>query len=198
MQRGARGSTNEPHPPSAMWTARRLPHAPHGVFQNASLSSLAVVMLPSLPVPKRPLQTEVDKARREADRAAAKAAEAERKLQALLRAQQELIGALVEEHRVLSLRTNEETSTVKHMDAAISQKTKKIGRPIESKHPFVRRAVELYGSVKAAANKLDVSPSTARSWYAEGEEARPIPELWAERLSKKPWNIPRTAWRAVK
>jgi molybdenum-dependent DNA-binding transcriptional regulator ModE len=146
---------------------------------------------------KRPLDAEVTRARRRRDRLAAQLAAEDAALEALLKAQRELLEAVVQhQHRVLDLHTDVDSSTVKHMDTAISQK--RIGRPITSKHPFVTRAIQLHGSIKAAAEKLDVSPSTARSWYAEGEDGRPISETMVERLAKRPWSIPRSAWRAIK
>lgn len=138
---------------------------------------------------RRPLETEIAHAR--AEKAAADA-----RLASLLMEQARLVDAVVEleEHRVLDLHTEEKSSSVKHMHTAISQKS--IGRPLTSKHPFPARCVALHGSVLAAAKTLGFkTSSTIRSWYAEGPEGRPIPELWVERLSKKPWSIPRGAWR---
>lgn len=146
---------------------------------------------------RKPLDREVARARRRAENARAVAAAEEAALNALLKAQAELFEAVAEEHRVLLLRTGEESATVKHMDAAISQKT--IGRPLASKHPFPARCVELHGSVVAAAKALGYkNASTIRSWYADGPECRPIPATMADRLAKRPWNIPRSSWRTIK
>jgi hypothetical protein len=79
------------------------------------------------------------------------------------------------------------------MDAAIYQK--RIGRPVTSEHPAAVKAVKLYGSIKAAARSISVHPSTFRSWYADGEEGRPIPESKVELLARSPWNIPKSAWK---
>lgn len=141
----------------------------------------------------RPLDKEIARARARRDKAAALAKAADASYEALLRSQRELF-EMVEEHRVLDLHTADDSSTVKHMQTEVSQK--RIGRPVLSKHPFVAKAVKLHGSVKAAAKALGVSPSTARSWYADSEEdGRPIPETMVTRLAKAPWSIPVAAWK---
>jgi hypothetical protein len=139
------------------------------------------------------LDKEVKRATARRDKAAAMLAAEDAALEALLKAQAELFEAVAEEHRVLDLHTVDEPATLKHMDASISQK--RMGRPVISKHPAVARAVKLYGSVKAAAHSLGLHPSTFRSWYVEGEDARSIPDTWVDRLSKAPWNIPKSAWK---
>lgn len=153
-------------------------------------------MLKPLPVSK-PLDRELARALRDLGNAEAKASEAKRRVAALQRAQSELISALVEEHRSLDLHTDGESASIKHMQTAAPDAPKKIGRPITSDHPFVAKALRLHGSIKAAAKALGVHPSTARSWYAEGDDARPIPATMAARLSKAPWSISQSAWRRV-
>lgn len=165
-------------------------------IDSEMIASFGIVLKP-LPVPKRPLDSEIEQATRGLEKAIAKASEARAKLEALKRAQQELISALVEEHRSLDLHTEDAAARVNYMNIVSSDAPKKIGRPIMSDHPFVARALKLHGSIKAAATALGVHPSTARSWYAEGDDARPISETMAARLAKSPWNIPRSAWRKI-
>jgi hypothetical protein len=140
------------------------------------------------------LDKEVKRATARRDKAAAILAAEDAALEALLKAQAELFEAVAEEHRNEVLHDKHNSSTLKHVDTSISQKT--IGRPLTSKHPFPARCVELHGSVRAAAKALGFkTASTIRSWYADGPEGRPIPEDWQAKLAKAPWNIPARAWR---
>jgi uncharacterized protein YjcR len=139
------------------------------------------------------LDKEVKRATARRDKAAAMLKAEDAALEALLKAQAELFEAVAEEHRSEVLHDKHNSSTLKHMDAAISQK--RIGRPVTSKHPFPARCVELGLSIKDAAEKLDVSPSTLRSWYASPPDGRPIPPAMVDVLSRVPWNIPPRAWR---
>ncbi len=107
----------------------------------------------------------------------------------------ELLKLTTAPHRVLDLHTTEEESNLKHMQ---TQAGAKIGRPIISEHPFPARAVELHGSIRAAAAALGFPAATVRSWYAEGKDGRPIPAMMRDRLAKRPWSIPRDSWRSVK
>jgi DNA-binding transcriptional regulator YiaG len=160
-------------------------------FIPATLISSLFICIP--PIVPKPLDPEIAAARQRRAKAAAQLAAEDAALEALFEAQRRLIDVIAEEHRVLDLHTQDEQSTVKHMDAAISPK--RIGRPITSKHPFPARCAELGLSVKDAAAKLGVSPSTLRSWYAEPPDGRPIPEDMAAKLAKAPWGIPARAWK---
>lgn len=132
---------------------------------------------------------------RERARVADQLAAIDQELAYMAEVRRKMDAATAGEHRVLDLHTRAEESNIKHMNSpATSTSPKKIGRPILSTHPFAKRCVELHGSVKVAAKALGVSPSTARSWYADDESARPIPEAMADKLSKKPWSITRHAW----
>jgi hypothetical protein len=143
------------------------------------------------------LDREVARARRRAENARSVADAEEAALNALLRAQAELFEAIAEQHRSLDLHTGAASSSVNYMNPVSHETPKKIGRPIISDHPFVARALKLHGSIKAAAKALGVHPSTARSWYASGDDARPIPATTAARLAKAPWNISQSAWKRI-
>jgi hypothetical protein len=152
----------------------------------------------SSPAVKRPLDAEVTRARRRRDRLAAQLAAEDAALEALLKAQRELLEAVVDyQHRSLDLHTDVDPSSINYMNTETSQ-TKRIGRPILSKHPFIERITKMGLTVKAAAEKLGVPPATMRSWYATGDDARNIPDDTAAKLSRAPWNIPASAWRRRK
>ncbi len=149
-------------------------------------------MLKPLSVPKRPLESEVSKARREADRAAAKAAEAQRKLDILLKAQSELIGALVEEHRNEVLHNPHSSSKIiDTMDAETSVRGARLG----TKHPAALKIRKIDKSIARFADKHGLESTTVRSWYATGVAARKIPKKYVDILSKPPYSIPVTVWR---
>jgi len=72
------------------------------------------------------------------------------------------------------------------------------GQKLKSRHPFAKKARELFGSVAACAAELGYEPTTVRSWYATGSAARDVPENVKKRLSKKPYEIPESAWTPAK
>lgn len=143
-------------------------------------------------MPRRPLDAEVSKARREAEEAAAVARGAEAKLQALLRAQQELFAAIGEEHRDSLLRNEHESSSI--IDTMNTEITVP-GARLETKHPGAKAIRRVDGSIAKFADKHKLKHTTVRSWYAAGEAAREIPKKWADLLVKAPYEVPLSAWK---
>lgn len=68
------------------------------------------------------------------------------------------------------------------------------GRPMVSEHALPARLKVLGKTVVDVARELKVSRTTVRSWYAEGEAARAIPERFVAIFERKPYLIPRSAW----
>jgi hypothetical protein len=143
----------------------------------------------------KPLEAEIVAARARRDRTAAQLRAEDTALEQLIKAQQALISAVIEEHRKRILTYGEKNARVNYMSTIEKHTPKKLGRPILSSHPFAIRCVELYGSVKDAAKALGRHPATIRSWYADDDSWRKIPDDMKELLSKKPWLISLSSWR---
>jgi hypothetical protein len=157
-------------------------------------------------VPPRPPPTDAEIADQRARAEAARRA-AEREDQALA----ELLEAAQERLRLEIARLRGEGhesilhdavkgASVNRMEATATKETRKrLGRPPTagaSKHPFVKRAIALHGSLKAAAAALKRSESTLQGWYTDDpDRQRTIPEDMIELFEVDPWNIPRRAWR---
>jgi hypothetical protein len=134
-------------------------------------------------VPRRPLEAEVTRARRRRDRLAAQLAAEDAALEALLRAQRELIEAVGEYQR---LHEPKRTNIVPNVQAPIAAaKHSRRGRPLEAKHPFPR-ALEAAGmTVSAWALKHGHDRARVKSWFAEGDGGRRIPRDVAEAIEKE-------------
>lgn len=156
-------------------------------------------------MPPRPPPTEAEiaaaRARAEAARRAADQAEA-------------ALAELLDETRVLLTREIErlrgeghesilhdavKESSVNRMEATATKENRKRGRPPTvgaSKHPYVKRAIALHGSLRAAAAALGRSEATIQGWYTDDiDRQRTIPSEMIELFEVDPWNIPRRAWR---
>ena len=107
---------------------------------------------------------------------------ADAKLAILLRAQAELIDAVVAERLHLEDRTN----IVPNMQVPISEpRRSRRGRPRETTHPFPK-ALEAKGmTVTAWAAKHGHDRVRVKSWFAEGSGGRRIPREEAERIEKE-------------
>lgn len=149
-------------------------------------------MLVFLPVSK-PLDREMARIAAKRERAAAEVAELDRQLEVLKRAQQELIGALVEEHRNESLHNAHSSARI--IDTMDAETTTTRGARLETKHPGAKKIREVDGSIAKFAAKHRTHATTVRSWYATGEAAREIPRRWADLLAKPPYSIPVSVWR---
>lgn len=68
------------------------------------------------------------------------------------------------------------------------------GQKLQTKHVGAARIRKVDGSINAFALKHGEKPTTVYGWYATGSSARKIPERWAEKLTKPPYSIPRSAW----
>lgn len=78
-------------------------------------------------------------------------------------------------------------------DAETPKKPRR-GRPMLSEHALPARLKVLKKTVVDVAKELKVSRTTVRSWYAEGDAARAIPERFVKFFERKPYEIPRSAW----
>lgn len=138
-------------------------------------------------MPKRPLDAEVLKAQREAQEAMAIAKAAEAKLQALMRARDELFAALEEEHRLTGAHSD---STILPMQQESAQSLGvriAAGRGHQSKS---RKAQIAAGLTDADVAKLtDYNRSTVCKWHAGSMK---VPETARKLLAKH--GIPETSW----
>ena len=117
---------------------------------------------------------------------------ADAKLAILLRAQAELIDAVVAEHRDEALHNaHRDAKLIDTMDAQTATR----GARLETKHPGAKKIRQVDGSIARFAAKHKEKATTVRSWYATGEAAREIPRRYADLLAAKPYEIPLTAWR---
>ena len=143
-------------------------------------------------MPKRPLQLEVDKARREADRAAAKAAEAQRKLDILLKAQSELIGALVEEHTLQSVPSSDRMQDMLSQDSR-ALKIAKARSPKRGRAPEVQAIYDAGLTPNDAAKLCGTTRDVLKQAWGVGSQFREIKPEWKKRLAKA--GVPETVWR---
>lgn len=145
-------------------------------------------------MPKRPLQNEVDKARREADRAAAKATEAHRKLEALLRAQSELIGALVEEHTLQSVPSSDRMQDMLGQNDSRALKIAKARSPKRGRAPEVQAIYDAGLTPNDAAKLCGTTRDVLKQAWGVGSQFREIKPEWKKRLAKA--GVPETVWRS--
>jgi hypothetical protein len=139
------------------------------------------------------LEVEVTRARRRRDRLAAQLAAEDAALEALLRAQRELLEAVVDyEHRKEVLHNQHSgAKLIDTMDAETAVR----GARLETKHPAALKIRKVNGSIARFADKHGLESTTVRSWYATGTAARKIPKKYMELLAKPPYSIAVTAWR---
>jgi hypothetical protein len=139
-------------------------------------------MLSSLAVPRRPLDAEVTRARRRRDRLAAQLAAEDAALEALLRAQRELLEAVGEYQRLHvhspSVNTRSEQMQLENR-IAISK-----GRSAASEDPFFAtiRAAKPKGFTLRSLAKRIGSQASLLSMQRKGD--RPIPRARAEEIAK--------------
>jgi hypothetical protein len=105
----------------------------------------------------------------------------------------EAAAALFEQEHDSDLHTLRGSASNKHMHAA-PETTKRMGRPITSKHPLAIW-IKANGGLDALAAKLKKPASTVRSWYAEPPYGRPCPPEMQAIFEKAPYNIPTRAWK---
>jgi hypothetical protein len=64
------------------------------------------------------------------------------------------------------------------------------------RHPGLRRIYEAGHTVTSLAKELRETRARVSSWFAEGENNRPIPKHQVDYLEKK-YGIPRASWRRI-
>lgn len=141
------------------------------------------------------------------DAAQAAVAEAREALERAERDERETV--LRSESRILALETLAERFGEGHAETPLHNPrknaslnprmdTEKHARPrgqrLKTKHVGAVRIRKVDGSINAFAVANKLPPTTVYGWFAKGESARQIPAKWADRLEKKPYEIPRSAW----
>jgi hypothetical protein len=140
-------------------------------------------------VPRRPLDTAITRARRERDRAAAIVAAKDAELAALLRAQNELISSLVEEHR-LHPDVNNSKVVSEHMQA--DSRSIAISKGKSEKDAFMVKIRASGYTLRSLADAVDTPPSLL-SMQRKGE--RPIPKARAEKIEELTgWSADKKHW----
>lgn len=142
---------------------------------------------------KPPLSQEVSKARREAERAAAKAAEAQRKLDILLKAQSELIGALVEEHTLQSVPSSDRIQDMLGQNDSRALKIAKARSPKRGRAPEVQAIYDAGLTPNDAAKLCGTTRDVLKQAWGVGSQFREIKPEWKKRLAKA--GVPETVWR---
>lgn len=91
-----------------------------------------------------------------------------------------------------------DNDTLDTMDATTINQARR-GRPLGSpKHPFVAMLKRKRLTIAEVAAAVKRAPSTVKAWYKDDDDDfRPIPREIAVTLSKKPYDVPLSAWRRI-